>query len=88
MNIEEQLKLINFIDEAFYNNSKQKSNQLYQLKIKLSKWENTDCENDANYILWKAILGKLNHIDRLKNKKKKIKKPLEINGVIYTKNEN
>lgn len=88
MNIEEQLKLIEFVQEAYYDNAKQKANQVYQLKLKFAKWQNSECESDANFILWKNILYKLQYIDRLKGKKNKIKKPLVIDGIEYKRIDN
>ena len=74
MTVEQELMLIEWIRETYYDHQKMMENQLYQLKLKLVKWRTMeDDEVKAGDLMWEGILVNCLMLRKLTLKIKRLK---------------
>ena len=74
MTLEQELMLIEWVRETYYDHQKMMDNQLYQLKLKLLKWRTMeDDEVKAGDLMWEGILVNCLMLRKLTLKIKRLK---------------
>ena len=74
MTLEQELMLIEWVRETYYDHQKMMDNQLYQLKLKLLKWRTMeDDEVKAGDLMWEGILHNCLILRKLTLKIKRLK---------------
>ena len=74
MTLEQELMLIEWVRETYYDHQKMMDNELYQLKLKLLKWRTMeDDEVKAGDLMWEGILFNCLMLRKLTLKIKRLK---------------
>ena len=74
MTLDQELMLIEWVRETYYDHQKMMDNQLYQLKLKLVKWRAMERrEVKAGDLMWEGILFNCLMLRKLTLKIKRLK---------------